>query len=75
MSETAGVTPGAAVDEWLTTADVGALIGQSPDTIRRWRKENRGPKWTKPIHQVRYLRSDVDAWMRRGAEQPSSERT
>lgn len=58
----------------MTTDQVADYINFPPETVRRWRKEGRGPKWSKPIHQVRYRRTDVDAWMQLGTDQPAVDR-
>lgn len=60
--------------EWLKTEEVAALIRVPPGTVSRWRKEGKGPKYSRTLHQVRYRRADVDAWMQKGIDEPAVER-
>jgi hypothetical protein len=55
-------------DEWLTQEEVAWLVGRSPRTVRNWRSLKIGPPWHRPkgLHLPRYLRSEVDAWIRSG---------
>jgi predicted site-specific integrase-resolvase len=39
-------------------------IGKSPVTLRRWRREGKGPKWMVVERSIRYRESDVANWLR-----------
>lgn len=55
-------------DEWLTTAEVAALIKRTPDAVYRMRKSGNGPAYVKPMPgMVRYRRADVESWLMAGA--------
>ena len=46
----------------LTVHDAATHIGVSPNTLRTWRHENRGPASFKRAGRVVYRRSDLYAW-------------
>jgi predicted DNA-binding transcriptional regulator AlpA len=51
-------------DPALSTQDAARYLGVSPVTLRKWRCEGIGPTWMKITEaRVRYLRSDLDAWL------------
>ena len=54
----------------LSTAEAALLCGCSTRTMRRWKKEGRGPVWVKDgdsqTSHVKYLRSDCERWVNRG---------
>jgi hypothetical protein len=58
----------------LTEEAVGNLIGRSPKTLKRWRRENEGPAWVRIGKTPRYDARDVAAWMIRNRVQPHPER-
>lgn len=62
------------IPTWMTTEQVAEYTQYPTETLSRWRKEGRGPKYSKPIHGIRYHRDDVDEWMRsdRASERRSS---
>jgi hypothetical protein len=50
----------------ITEIEAASLLGLKPTTLRRWRCEGRGPRFTKygtgrPA-AVRYMASDVVVW-------------
>jgi len=45
----------------LTAREVGAFIGVSTKTVRRWEREGRLPAVRVTAHTVRFRRSDVEA--------------
>jgi hypothetical protein len=50
--------------EVLNTEEAAAIIGVKADTMRIWRKDAFGPKYSQPnARVVRYLRKDVIAWL------------
>ncbi|MGI5127452.1 helix-turn-helix transcriptional regulator [Pseudonocardia sp. CA-107938] len=52
-------------DQWLTGRQVAALIGVSPNTLRRWRHNSIGPAASRlGPRAVRYERAAVDEWLR-----------
>ncbi|MGO4957389.1 helix-turn-helix transcriptional regulator [Luteococcus sp. Sow4_B9] len=56
------------VSDYLTSEELAAWIRVSPSTLCRWRKTGQGPRctWLSPTCP-RYLRADVEAWLRRAA--------
>lgn len=51
--------------EWLSAADVAAIVGLHPRSVRRLRGL---PQHRLGAKLIRYLRSDLDAWLeQRGA--------
>lgn len=54
--------------DYLTSEELAAWIRVSPSTLCRWRKTGQGPRctWLSPTCP-RYLRADVEAWLRRAA--------
>jgi excisionase family DNA binding protein len=57
------------VDEYLTEAEVAALLKVTRGTIKRWRREGTGPPSLRFGRTVRYRRRDVDAWAERQRDQ------
>lgn len=58
-----------ATDEWLAPRQVAALIGITPDTVRKWANDGILP--TQRIRaggHRRFRRSDVEALLRSGDE-------
>jgi predicted DNA-binding transcriptional regulator AlpA len=52
-------------DRYLTTVEVAVWLGLSSTTLGRWRQRGEGPKATwMTAACVRYLRSDVEAWLK-----------
>ncbi|WP_086864335.1 helix-turn-helix transcriptional regulator [Amycolatopsis lexingtonensis] len=52
---------------WLTTEELGALLGVDPSTVRRWRTSRppQGPPFVQLSERVTvYSASDVEAWLR-----------
>ncbi len=58
----------------LTTSELASYLGCSPWTINEWRKLGRGPRFIRLVDSkqspVRYLRSDVDAWIKSQSVSP-----
>jgi excisionase family DNA binding protein len=53
------------VDEYLTEAELAALLKVTRRTVKRWRAEGGGPPWVRIGRGIRYRRRDVDAWAER----------
>lgn len=47
----------------LTTADVAALVQNSPHTVKHWRHQGKGPRYVMVEGEARYWLSDVEAWL------------
>jgi predicted DNA-binding transcriptional regulator AlpA len=54
-----------APDEMLTVNETAALTKESVDTLLTWRLAGGGPRSFWLAGRVRYLRSDVQAWLDR----------
>jgi len=50
-------------DELLTTAQVAELCGLSQSTLRKWRCIGEGPRFARMGRAVRYLRSELAAFL------------
>lgn len=52
-------------EEYIDDNEVAKILGKSVLTIRNWRSKgyNYGPRFLKIGHNVRYRRSDVEAWI------------
>lgn len=51
-------------DRPLTTAEVSALLGVPPETLRYWRHLNKGPQsYRIGDKRVVYDRADLDDWL------------
>lgn len=48
--------------EWLTAAEAARLLGLSPDTLRAYRSNGRGPRFHKRGHAILYRLSDLEAY-------------
>ena len=44
----------------IETADI---IGISPSTLNTWRSRGKGPKWHRIAGRIRYIKTDVEAWL------------
>ena len=50
-------------DELMTPGEVARELRVSTSTLRRWRRERKGPEPTWVGERVRYRRSDVKRWL------------
>ena len=50
--------------KYFTETEVSEMIGPSLATLRRWRLENRGPKFRKFGSLVRYGNYDLAEWIK-----------
>ena len=58
----------------LNTREASLYTGVPVSTLRKYRIEDRGPKWTKPEGRVLYLKTDLDKWLESGSRIPSVRR-
>ncbi len=60
------------LDDLLTTEEVARILRIDEVTLKRWRMDNRGPRWVKmgdaQNSPVRYARSEVTAFIQRRTE-------
>jgi excisionase family DNA binding protein len=54
----------AVTSEYLTIEDASNLLGVPAGTLAHWRLHRYGPPYVKLGRHVRYLRSELDAWVR-----------
>ena len=50
--------------ELLTERETAAIVRRAPITLRKWRKDKRGPKFILLAGRVYYPRRDLEAWIR-----------
>jgi hypothetical protein len=49
----------------IRPAELAAMLGILPDTLRKWRKSGRGPAFVRETpRSVVYLRQTVETWLR-----------
>jgi Helix-turn-helix domain len=58
--EVLAVLPGTAL---LTSKEAALYINTSPEVLRVWRSQGKGPRFKGRGHFVRYLKSDLDDFM------------
>ena len=63
-----------AVDEFLTTEELAAILKVGPYTIKRLRKDGIGPTVIRIAGRARYRRADIAAWAE-ALSKASTERT
>lgn len=56
-----------AVEQLLTTEQVADWLQVPAETVRIWRKRNRGPRSVLVGKHRRYRRGDVEAWLEQQA--------
>lgn len=49
---------------FLTTKEVAAKLGLSPQTIRMWRWDGTGPRYYRFHRSIFYKADDIEAWIR-----------
>lgn len=47
----------------MNEKEAAAYVEQSPNTLRYWRSQGRGPAYQKSKRGIRYDRKDLDAWL------------
>jgi len=55
----------------LTTKGLSAYLGVPVATLKQWRREGTAPRAYRVGRQLRYRRSDVDAWLEARADPPT----
>lgn len=50
-------------EQLLDSHEVAALLKISPQTLRDWRYQNRGPRYLKLGKAVRYRPADINDWL------------
>ena len=50
----------------LTPMQAADYLGQSPNTLRQWRSQGRGPAYEKRGRSVRYSMDDLEIWRNAG---------
>ena len=55
-------------DDLLTIEDVATLLRMPIATLRFWRYSNSGPRSFRVGRRVKYMRADVEAWLRQQRE-------
>jgi phage terminase Nu1 subunit (DNA packaging protein) len=56
-------------DDLLTESELADYVKVSVRTVQRWRSQGIGPPALWAANRPRYRRGDVDAWLRRRAEE------
>jgi excisionase family DNA binding protein len=56
-------------DDLMTEAELADYCRVSLKTVQRWRREGRGPPVLWAGEKPRYEKREVDAWLRRRAEE------
>ena len=51
------------INPLLTTEEVADLIKVAEVTVRKWRLNGLGPRFTRCGASIRYSRPDLDAWI------------
>ncbi len=54
---------------------VASLLGISTRTLERYRVSGTGPRYVKLGKLVRYLKTDIDAWIQQNLSAATSERS
>jgi len=57
---------------WLTSAEAAFVLGVTLQTLYRWRWKGIGPRAEGGRGLVRYLRADLDAWIRSRSSSPAA---
>ncbi len=64
-------------DTELDAAEASRAIGVSQQTLRTWRNDNLGPRWSRrgpyPRSRIIYRLGDLRAWKRQRAEEVARE--
>lgn len=58
--------------ELLTIDDLAGQLGVTPLTVDRWRRQGSGPAFVQVGRGIRYLASDVDAWIAANRTDPAA---
>lgn len=58
--------------ELLTIDELACQLGVTPLTVDRWRRQGSGPAFVQVGRGIRYLASDVDAWITANRTDPAA---
>lgn len=58
--------------ELLTIDELAGQLGVTPLTVDRWRRQGSGPAFVQVGRGIRYLASDVDAWITANRTDPAA---
>jgi predicted DNA-binding transcriptional regulator AlpA len=47
----------------LSASQTAAILGLSEATLQKMRKDNAGPRWFRIGKHIRYLETDITAWI------------
>lgn len=50
-------------EDTLTTIEAAEMIGCSPSTLNSWRSRGKGPKFIRIAGRIRYIKTDLAAWI------------
>ncbi|PLX37069.1 MAG: hypothetical protein C0606_11170 [Hyphomicrobiales bacterium] len=50
-------------NELLNPSAAAEYLGSTQSTLSKWRMSGSGPAYIKVGHQVRYARTDLEAWV------------
>lgn len=56
----------------LTTKEAAAVTGFTEGTLRVWRCVGKGPRFLRWGNTIRYLRTDLVAWMAEGRKRSAA---
>jgi predicted DNA-binding transcriptional regulator AlpA len=48
----------------VTDVEAAAICGLKPSTLRKWRRQERGPRWHRYGRAIRYLLSELEQWQK-----------
>lgn len=57
------MTSTAVSNPMLPTRAAAEYLGRSPQTLRNWRTDRKGPRYSGTGVGIRYRQSDLDAWI------------
>lgn len=58
--------------EYLNTKQAARLMGFSHKTLENWRSKGEGPRYhLLPNKRVRYLREEIDEWVKQLGDNPT----
>lgn len=61
------------VEALATTAELAEFLRVDSQTVKSWRRRNRGPRWISIEGSVRYRWSDVEDWVRLNTAAPEGD--
>lgn len=59
-------------DELLNTRETGKYLKRPAGTLSQWRYLGRGPAYIRVGREVRYRKSDLDAWLEANRIEPEA---